>query len=261
VRLRGNVLLALLLVGCGAHSEGDGDFDGDEASSPVGTAAITEVKLIIAEGDLARAHTVLALDPDHASERRDVWFYDTRALSLFDHGVVLRARKVSDGADDSTVKLRPYHASAVASSWFENDDFKCEIDRTGTRAVESCSLGSTPHKGEIDDVARGDRDVDKLFDDDQERFLGTYATGIAVPWTDLVPLGPIASTVWKRDAVTLEEWTLPSGARWLEASVKVPTPSAPSADARLHAWLTGYGLHESTAQDTKTRTALQSLVK
>ena len=48
----------------------------------------------------------LGIDP-LAAEIRQVYFFDTPDLTLNDHGVVVRARRVQRKGGDSVVKLRP----------------------------------------------------------------------------------------------------------------------------------------------------------
>jgi hypothetical protein len=51
---------------------------------------------------------------DLEAEHREIFFFDTPQLNLFEAGLVLRARIVQDGADDSTVKLRPVVPSELS---------------------------------------------------------------------------------------------------------------------------------------------------
>jgi hypothetical protein len=67
----------------------------------------------------------------------------------------LRACRVSGGADDSTVKLRPVDPATIADGWKKTPGFEIELDRVG----------------EIDDVARGGRPIRSLFSMDQERLI------------------------------------------------------------------------------------------
>lgn len=75
-----------------------------------------------------------------------------RSRSLFEAGVVLRARKITGDDDDSTVKLRPLARDEIDPSWLDVDGMKCEIDRLLDRETPSCSLTVVQDAGEIDDV-------------------------------------------------------------------------------------------------------------
>jgi hypothetical protein len=82
------------------------------------TAVITamdavEIKVTIGSDQELRAERTMEVDENKADVRL-LYFYDTRDLDLFKSGVVLRARLVKGGADDSTVKIRPVEAADVA---------------------------------------------------------------------------------------------------------------------------------------------------
>ena len=65
-----------------------------------------ELKLTLPDSDQRSTITALALDPLDA-QIRQVFFFDTPDLTLNEHGVVVRARRVQRKGDDSVVKLRP----------------------------------------------------------------------------------------------------------------------------------------------------------
>ena len=65
-----------------------------------------ELKLTVPASDHQTAVGALDIDPLDA-QIRQVFFFDTPDLSLFDAGVVVRARRVQGKGDDSVVKLRP----------------------------------------------------------------------------------------------------------------------------------------------------------
>ena len=54
---------------------------------------------------------------DIEPEAREIYFFDTPDLALFEAGIVLRARLIRDGADDSTVKLRPVEPKSIGERW------------------------------------------------------------------------------------------------------------------------------------------------
>src|SRR5215213_8613054 len=65
-----------------------------------------ELKLTVPAETQRPAIRALGLDPLDAQVRQ-VFFFDTPELALFEHGVVVRARRVQGKGDDSVVKLRP----------------------------------------------------------------------------------------------------------------------------------------------------------
>ena len=264
-RISAALLALALFTGAGCAAEPDG-LDGDLA--PIATnpddarvADNVELKATVPDADVTRVLARLGLDASDA-EQRDVYFYDTRALDLFAHGIVLRARKVHDGADDSTIKFRPLARTDVDRAWFDESGFKCETDIAGTTAVDSCSLTVPQDRGEIDDVAAGRRRVDQLFSSAQEDFARTFASA-PIAWSSLRALGPIDERVWQRESrslrapLTVERWTLPDGHVLLELSIRVPRSGLEPARVRFDAYLHSLAIDTSVRQETKTRVALE----
>jgi hypothetical protein len=255
--VRGQCLALLaLLIACLACSQ-----ESRHATTPGAEEEKCEVKVILRPEQIDQALQKLALKDGKAS-RRSLWFFDSRDLALFDHGVILRARKVLTGPDDSTVKMRPMEESAVTPAIRKLPGFKCEEDRNAGRAVTSCSLSAAPDRGKIDAVAKGSSAIQTLFDKDQERFLHDHSP-IAVDWTALKVLGPIDARVWDfhvnafEKKLTAELWVLPDHTRFFEISTRVPEHEADGAEAKLLEYLGSQGLQTAGDQATKTRLALQ----
>jgi len=263
-------LLASALAGCAGSdpaSPQDEQFEVTPGTEPpLGKAdqsapMMVEVKMMIATSDIARATDALHLSSAKA-ETREVYFYDSPALALFDAGLILRARKVIDGADDSTVKMRPLQSDGVSQGWFDLEGFKCEIDQVGTKAIPSCSLTVQQSQGEIDDVAAGTRTIDKLYSSEQELFASSYCA-VAPSWDALLALGPVDTRVWKVKTsklsvpMTAERWELPDHTLILEVSVKAPQSEAAAVQRELAAYLDHKGLSVDNDQETKTRAVLE----
>lgn len=262
------LVLAFVLGGGAACSAGTpedsfvvgaGEVADDQKADQGSAAGGAELKVTIAPGAIDATRDLLGLDADDG-ERREVWFYDTPALDGFAAGLVLRARKVIDDDDDSTVKLRPLGVDEVAATWPGTAGFKCETDATPTRSVSSCSLTVAQDQGEIDAVADGDRAIDRLFSSAQERLLVEQAPDVS--WGALVALGPTDVVVWKIEGgslpapMTAEWWRLPAG-DLLELSIKVPEDEVAAGFDALLGWLDARGLALDGTQETKTRRALE----
>lgn len=175
---------------------------------------------------------------------------------------MLRGRLVKGDDDDSTVKIRPVKPGKIPQGWIETEGFKLEADSTGDRVVFSASLTTVQKRDEIDQVAKGERPVEKLFSKDQVRFLSElYLHDVA--FAALKALGPIRVLRWKtkhRDfphEVTSEEWRLPNGEDLVEVSIKVEADLAVTAGQAFKSHLRELGLDPAGAQETKTRTALE----
>ena len=205
----------------------------------------------------------LALDSaDIEAERREIWFYDTPELDLFEAGLVLRARLVHGDADDSTVKLRPVDPRTVDDYWKKTPGFEIELDAVGEDAICSAKLSVDQKRGEIADVAAGKRPIKSLFSKVQERLVEEYWHD-EVDWHALKAFGPVAARKWEFTPkgfdyeVTIEEWVLPDQSDLVEISIKAPPGEAASASEGFLQQLRQRGLDPEGAQQTKTRAALR----
>ncbi|MGO4833825.1 hypothetical protein AB4144_16300, partial [Rhizobiaceae sp. 2RAB30] len=176
--------------------------------------------------------------------------------------VVLRARLVKGDADDSVVKFRPVEPASISKEWRQLDGFKLEADWVGERTICSASLRGFQKRDEIDEVAKGERAIGKLFSNDQERFLAEFYKG-PIRFEALRIMGPIRVLRWKLShdtfphELTIEEWRLPNGDDLVEVSIKVPPNEALLAQKEFEVHLRELGLDPKGAQETKTRTALE----
>lgn len=224
-----------------------------------------EIKVTIRPDQELLAERAMALNEDTA-EVREIYFYDTPQLDLFDAGVALRTRLVKGDADDSTVKFREVEVTNIAEYWKQQPGFKLEADCVGDRVVCSASLTVQQKRDEIDAVAKGKRSIEKLFSKEQERLLGELYKG-TVDFGALHVLGPIRVLRWKLKEkgfayeLTLEEWRLPNGEDLVEVSIKTPPGEALQARMAFEQHLRELGLDPMGAQETKTRTALNYFAK
>lgn len=223
-----------------------------------------ELKVTVSEQRERAAADAFALTPKKG-ERRRIFFFDTQALALFERGLVLRAREVKGGEDDSTVKIRPVDPRKVSDKWGRLTGFKIEADGVGDRLIRSASLSVVQAGGEIKAVEQKLRSIKKLFSDQQESFL--EVSRVPVEFEALKVLGPVNALRWKVEhaglpyPITAEEWTLPDGRDLLEVSIKVPTAQAAAASAAFDSFLKGLQLKPQGGQETKTRIALEFFVK
>jgi hypothetical protein len=233
---------------------------GRAARATAGTEAI-EVKVTVVERDETMAFRKFGLKRRNGECRR-IFFYDTRKLNLYKKGVCLRAREMEGDECDSTVKIRPVEPKRVADRWHRKSGFKVEADAVGSKVIRSASFTIAQKPKEIDEVARGDRPIAKLFSGEQEEFLREMAP-VQVDFAKLVPLGPVATLRWKFRHEGLpyelcaEEWRLPDGRDVIEISIKAKQAEAAAAQAALEAFLAECGIDPETRQQTKTRTALE----
>jgi len=261
------MVLVAGLVGCGGVAAeerivvspgrvADEELKADDTSGPK-----AEVKVTVAADAIDATRDDLGLTLAIAEER-EVWFYDSAALELFEAGAILRARKVVNDDDDATVKLRPLEASDVDPSWFDVKGFKCELDWTPGKQVSSCSIKVDAGFGDIKNVADGDLPIADLFTEEQVSFLAAH--GPAVDWDYLTTFGPIEAFVWEIESDALPEelsaelWRV-GGEQFLEMSMKIEVSEIDDTFDVLSTWLADHAVPLSDTQETKTRRALEIL--
>lgn len=225
-----------------------------------GDVDTVEIKVTIRPDQELRAARAMQIHEDTARVRV-LYFYDTPDLALLEAGVVLRARLLNNGDDDSSVKIRPVDPGRIDTSWTLFEGFKLEADCIGDEVFCSASLTVLQKPGEIDDVADGKRPIDRLFSREQERFLGQHHDA-QVDFSRLHVLGPIRVLRWQLQykdlphELTVEEWRLPDGDDLVEISIRVPAHQAATARREFEEHLNMLGLDPHGQQDTKTRAAL-----
>ena len=64
---------------------------------------------------------------------REVYFFDTPELALFESGLVMRARRTQRAADDTVVKLRPAVPAELDPEVQASPNLKIEMDATRGR--------------------------------------------------------------------------------------------------------------------------------
>jgi hypothetical protein len=219
-----------------------------------------ELKLTVPDSEQRSAVAALGMDP-LAAQIRQVYFFDTPDLTLNQHGLVVRARRVQQRADDSVVKLRPVVPDQLPAGLRKSKDLVVEVDAMPGGYVCSASLKGTPEAGWVKAVAAGDRPIHKLFSKEQQAFFTTHAPeGI---WLDdLSILGPINLLKLKFSPrgygrkLVAELWLYPDGSRILELSTKCTPDEAFGVAAESRAFLASQGVDLSGEQQTKTSTAL-----
>src|SRR4051794_27218691 len=86
-----------------------------------------ELKLTVPATDQRSTVTALGMDPIDA-QIRQVFFFDTPELDLYNAGVVVRARRVQGRGDDSVVKLRPVVPDQLPAKLRKAPTFGVEVD-------------------------------------------------------------------------------------------------------------------------------------
>jgi len=219
-----------------------------------------ELKLTVPEEEHGPTVVALGIDPLDA-EIRQVFFFDTPDLRLYEHGVVVRARRVQRKGDDSVVKLRPVVPDRIPKRVRKVPEFGIEVDAMPGGFVCSGSMKGIPG-ADVRRTVTGGKPLRKLFTKTQRAFYADHAPE-GIEFGDLTVLGPIfvlksrfAPKEYGRRLVA-EMWLYPDGSRILELSTKcTPTDAFAVAD-ETKAFLAGRGVHLGGEQETKTRKALE----
>jgi hypothetical protein len=223
-------------------------------------ADTVELKLTVSENDRHSALVALDVDPLEARVRQ-VFFFDTPDLNLYEHGVVARARRTQTKPDDTVIKVRPVVPDEIPQELRAAEDFGVEVDAMPGGFVCSASYKRQLTAGKVKDSVRGRRPLRKLFSKQQRAFFGLHAPD-GRELDDLSILGPINVLKLKfapeglARKIAVELWSYPSGSRILELSTKCQPSEAFDAAAEVRAYLSERGVDLDGKQETKTRTAL-----
>jgi len=222
-----------------------------------------EIKMTVRPDQEEAVLAALLLERSTA-QRREIYFYETPALALLRKGLVLRARIVHGGRDDSTVKLRPADPALIPDVWEGREGFKVEGDSVGETIVCAASLTEKQKRQTIEEVAHGDRPPGDLFSADQGRFLKEVSL-VAEPFGGLVVMGPVDVDRWEvlrpglSGELCAELWRISSGVTALEVSMRVEVEKVVDLRNALVRYLSERvtGFDVALGQETKTKKALE----
>ena len=220
-----------------------------------------ELKLTVPAPHQRSTLEALELDPLEA-QIRQVFFFETPALDLDAHGVVVRARRIQGRGGDSIVKLRPVVPSELPDELRRSGAFRVEVDALPGGFVCSGTLKGAPAADDIRRAAGGKLPVKKLFSKEQRQLFAAHAPQ-GIELDDLTVLGPIFVLKLRSVPPALgrklatEMWIYPDGSRILELSTRAATDETFQVAAEVRAFLVGRGIEVSGEQETKTRKALE----
>lgn len=193
---------------------------------------------------------------------REVVFFDTPALDLFNAGVIVRGRRTQGRDDDTVVKLRPVVADELPDEVRGSPNLKIELDITRDSYVVSASMKGVRPPGTVQETVAGTRTVDRLLTKEQRRFLADrLPAGSTVD--RLVPLGPVYVVVVKAvpeglgRKLTAEQWHFPGQVPLVELSTKAQPGEVTAVHREATEFLRRCGLSPVGEQQPKTRTALE----
>ena len=176
----------------------------------------------------------LPMDPVEAQPRQ-IYFFDTPDLKLFNAGVVVRARRRAGGAGDTVVKLRPVDPEDIPQDLKNDAAFNIEVDALPGGFVCSASYKGRSNGQLIRDAVSGKKRLSKIFSKAQRAYYKAHAGGIDMD--SLVPLGPTFILKGRFDvpmgldgktprSMVAEVWLYPDGSRILEVHQVPPSRCA-----------------------------------
>jgi hypothetical protein len=225
------------------------------------------VELKLSIPDAARRSAVAALEMDPLEAQiRQVVFFDTPALTLNQHGLVVRVRRIQGRPGDSVVKLRPVVPDQLPATLRRSPSFGVEVDALPGGFVCSGSMKAELDPARFKDALSGLLPVRKLFTKQQRSFFSAYAPdGLELDGLEM--LGPVTVLKLKFKPVeygrrlVAELWNYPDGSRILELSTKCAPTDTFTVAAEARAFLAGRGIDLLGEQQTKTRSALEFFAK
>ncbi len=191
---------------------------------------------------------------------RQVVFFDTINTALFSAGVILRARQVHDGPDDSTVKCRGLDLDRLPDLGEDEGEYKVEEDRVDAQSVVSASLTLELKNTAVGEVLAGRKGISRLYSDAQERIFRAVAPKDADFESLRRTIGPIQTEVWKfreedwDERITVERWALP-GEEVIEISTRVARNGGDASWERFMDFLARRSITPQAGGDTKTMRA------
>jgi hypothetical protein len=220
-----------------------------------------ELKVTVPVGDRQSAGASLGVDPLDA-QIRQVYFFDTPELTLYDSGLVVRARRVQRKGDDSVIKLRPVVPADLSDELRASPNFGVEVDAMPGGFVCSGSMTRSLGAKDVRRAVLGQRPLRKLFSKEQRALYEAHApAGIAID--DLTILGPVfvlklrfSPEGYPRKLVA-ELWLYPDNSMVLELSTKCSPAEAFDVATETRAFLGRHGVDLGSEQQTKTKKALE----
>jgi len=222
-----------------------------------------ELKMTVPITDHGATVAALPIDPVEAQPRQ-VFFFDTPELALYEAGVVVRARRIQGGRGDTVVKLRPVVPTELPADLRRSASFNVEVDvLPGMIGVCSGSLKGRTTGQEIRDAIAGALPLRKIFSKEQRALFAEHApTGIELD--QLQVLGPtfVLKAAWPEPELgnrrlVAEMWLYQNGERILELSTKCLPWEAFQVAAEARAYLHQHAISTDGVQQLKTKSALE----
>jgi hypothetical protein len=233
----------------------------NELLSLIGSSDSVELKVTLPAEEHRNAIRTLGLDPMNA-QIRQIFFFDTPDLQLYNNGIAVRARRIQGRSGDSVIKLRPVVPDELSEDVRRSAAMNVEVDAMPGGFVCSASMkGKIPNEDVLDAVG-GSRPIRKVFSKEQRAFYAEHAPE-GLELDQLRILGPtfvlkeVATPPKFGRRLVAELWLLPDGSRILELSTKSAPNEAFQVAFEARAYLEGLGLDLSSEPQPKTKSVLE----
>ena len=208
---------------------------------------------------------VAALEMDVLDAQiRQVVFFDTPDLTLNQHGVVVRGRRVQGRDGDTVVKLRPIDPGRRPGEGAQGSGFGIEVDAMPGGFVCSGSMKATLDDYRVKETFAGSRPLSKLLDERATAVLRRPRRPTGSALDDLARSGPINVLKLKFTPgefgrrIVAELWFYPDAYAPARAVDEVRRRAKRfQVAAETKTFLASRGIDLVGAQATKTRMALE----
>lgn len=229
------------------------------ASTPA-SAQNVEVQLNICD-DIK--HVLKALNVRDEGQNRDVFYFETEGMNLFQNGVVVRLR-LEDKKIKLTVKMELFSA-AVFRELMKDPENDCEIDLHGTTRKMSCKFDYKLDNRAYHQLITGQARLSQFIGPRALTSLQRYTR--AYEYLDQTLLLETKGGYYWKLALPQESEPLDIEYRVLgkdyvqaEISNRVPLGYEASRQAGLTAWMQQLGIKMCPSQDARTGDALHYLL-
>ncbi len=188
-------------------------------------------------------------------------FFDTKALHLFNAGVILRIRLHRNAKDSLTLKLRDFDSSLIRPELLSRSRFRLKINRTGAHQTQIAKVETRTSNPRLKQVVKGKKKIQQALNPVQKQLFRQYLGSVEL-LNQLRLFSMVEARVWKWHdntfpyRLTLEQWFLPSQKPLLELSIKVALSQTEIAQKQLYQWLENQGIVYDLSKYSKTAICL-----
>jgi hypothetical protein len=245
----------LLLAVAGGAQAASGNARKEREGTP---AAEVQINLCGEPADIVGR---LRLAPD--GRPREVWYFDTPSLTLFDHGAVVRLRvdlATGEGGGELTLKAANQDCARIDPALVPPREGKCEYDVHGDSVKGAVSLSQRLGRGTVLALLAGQVSLADVLSPAQARLL-TDGMGVRSVPRDVVRLGPanLASYRAPGKRYTVDVWQLPRDKRYVEISQKTGRGEAADVQRQLEKRLRNAGVTACADQSSQAESKLRWL--